>query len=146
MSELRCIYAPNRNPDSDDFFVCCVNAVDPTVPTLLWGDFNTVLDRVVDHRGSSPFDVSRESSVMLSGLFSDCCVLDIWWELYPGVSAFTRCRPMGPLLPALTSSVARMSGCLMCLLWTFYPAPSPTIVTFPFSGPFPTLCLWARGC
>ena len=83
------IYAPNRNPDCDDFLVCCVNAVDPTVPTLLCGDFNTVLDRVADRRGSCPFDVFRESSVVLSGLFSDCCVVDIWRELHPGVSAFT---------------------------------------------------------
>ena len=82
------IHAPNRNPDRDDFFVWCVNAVDPTVPTLLCSDFSTVLDRVVDHRGSCPFDVSRESSVMLSGFFWDCCVMDIWQE-QPGVSAFT---------------------------------------------------------
>ena len=91
------IYAPNRNPDRDDFLVRCVNAIDPTVPTLLCGDFNTVLDRVADRRGSCPFDVSHESSVMLSGLFSDCCVVDIWRELHPGVSAFTWCRPDGAL-------------------------------------------------
>ena len=91
------IYAPNRNPDRDDFLVRCVNAIDPTVPTLLCGDFNTVIDRVADRRGSCPFDVSHESSVMLSGLFSDCCVVDIWRELHPGVSAFTWCRPDGAL-------------------------------------------------
>ena len=90
------IYAPNLNPDRDDFFVCCVNAVDPTVPTLLCSDFSTVLDRVVNRRGSCPFDVSRESSVMFSGLFLDCCVMDIWRE-HPCVSAFTWCRPNGAL-------------------------------------------------
>ena len=115
------IYAPNRNPDCDDIFVCCVNAVDPTVPTLLWGDFNTVLDRVV---------VS-----WISG--GNCILVSL---LLLGVG------PMGPLLPALTSLVARMFGCLICLLWTFYPAPSLIIVPLPFLGPFPTLCLWARGC
>ena len=62
------IYAPNRNPDRDDFFVRCANAIDPSVPTLLCGDFNTVFDRVVDRRGSCPFDVSRENSAMLSSL------------------------------------------------------------------------------
>ena len=90
-------YAPNRNPDRDVFFVRCFNAIDPTVPTLLCSDFNTVLDRVVDHCGSCPFDVSRESSVMLSSLFSDCCVVHIWRELHPGVRAFTWCRPHGAL-------------------------------------------------
>ena len=91
------IYAPKRNSDHDDFLVRCVNAVDLTVPTLLCGDFNTVLDHVIDRRDSCPFDISCESSVMLSGLFSDCCVVDIWCELHPGVSAFTWCRPDGAL-------------------------------------------------
>ena len=91
------IYAPNRNPDRDDFFVRCANAIDPSVPTLLCGDFNTVFDRAVDRRGSCPFDVSRESSAMLSSLFSDCCVVDIWRVLHPGVSAFSWCRPDGAL-------------------------------------------------
>ena len=85
------IYAPNRNPDRDDFFVRCVNAVDPSVPTLLCCDLNTVF------RGSCPFDVSRESSAMLSSLLSDCCVLDMWRVLHPGVSAFSWCRPDGAL-------------------------------------------------
>ena len=35
------IYAPNRNPDRDDFSVRCVNDIDPIVPPLLCGDFNT---------------------------------------------------------------------------------------------------------
>lgn len=94
---MACIYAPNRNPDRDEFFFRCVSAIDPAVPTLLCGDFNTVLDRVVDRRGSCPFDVSRESSAMLSSLFSDCCVVDIWREMHPVVSAFTRFRPEGAL-------------------------------------------------
>ena len=53
--------------------------------------------------------------------------------------------PMEPLLHASTSSVAHMCEGLMCLLQTFYPAPSPTIVPFPFLGSFPTLCQWAQG-
>ena len=76
--------------------------------------------------------------IVVSWIFGVHCILVSL--LLPGVG------PMGPLLPALTSSVARMSGCLMCLLWTFYPAPSLIIVPFPFLGPFPTLCLWAQGC
>ena len=99
------IYAPNRNPDRDDFFVRCVNAVDPSVPTLLCGDFNTVFDRVVDRRGSCSFDVSCESSAMLSSLFSDCCVVDIWRELHPGVSAFSWCRPDGALAYRIVTKV-----------------------------------------
>ena len=36
------LYAPNRNPDRDDFLIECADLVDPSVPTLLCGDFNTV--------------------------------------------------------------------------------------------------------
>ena len=48
------IYAPHRNPDRAAFLVHCVDSIDPAVPTLLCGDFNTVLDRVRDRRGSCP--------------------------------------------------------------------------------------------
>ena len=140
------IYAPNRNADRDDFFVRCANAIDPSVPTLLCGDFNTVFDRVVDRRGSCPFDVSRESSAMLSSLFSDCCVADIWRVLHPGVSHFLGVDPMGPLLPASTSSIARMCGCPMCLLQTFYIVHFLTIVLCLFLLSFLILCPWAQGC
>ena len=30
---VACVYAPNRNPDRDDFFQYCVDQVDPSVPT-----------------------------------------------------------------------------------------------------------------
>ena len=119
------IYAPNRNPDRDEFFVRCVNAVDPSVPTLLCGDFNTVFDRVVDRRGTCPFYVSRESSAMLSSLFLDCCVVDIWRELHPGVSAFSWCRPDG----ALASSID-LIGCPY--VWVPH-VSSADILPCPFS-------------
>ena len=140
------IYAPNRNPDRDDFFVRCANAIDPSVTTLLCGDFNTVFDRVVDRRGSCPFDVSRESSAMLSSLFSDCCVVDIWRFCILVFLHFLGVGPMGPLLLASTSSVARMCGCPMCLLQTFYLVHFLTIVLCLFLLSFLTLCPWALGC
>ena len=34
---------PNRNPDRDEFFAYCESVIDPSVPTLLCGDFNAVL-------------------------------------------------------------------------------------------------------
>ena len=86
---VACCYAPNRNPDRDAFFQRCIDSIDPSVPTLLCGDFNTVPDRFIDRRGSCPFDTSRESSNLLSVLFRDCCVVDIWRLKHPGVSGFT---------------------------------------------------------
>ena len=55
-----CIYAPNRNPARDQFFDNLQTKVDPSVPTILCGDFNAVFDRSLDHLGSDPSDLSRE--------------------------------------------------------------------------------------
>ena len=84
-----CLYAPNRNPDRDDFFAFCESSVDPSVPTLLCGDFNAVFDRALDRRGSNVFDTARESCVTLSALFDGCCVADVWRILHPGQVGFS---------------------------------------------------------
>ena len=94
---VACVYAPNRNPDRDEFLVRCVNHIDPSVPTLLCGDFNTVLDRSMDRRGSCPFDTSRESSPVLRALFVDCCVVDVWRLRHPSDSCFSWFRRDGAL-------------------------------------------------
>lgn len=44
------LYAPNRNPQRDEFFVSCVPVVDPSVPTFVCGDFNAVFNRATDRR------------------------------------------------------------------------------------------------
>lgn len=131
---VACIYAPNRNPDCDEFFVRWVSAIDPAVPTLLCGDLNTVLDRVVDRRGSCPFDVSRESSAMLSSLFSDCCVVEIWRKMHPGVSAFTWCRPDRAL-----ASRIDLIGC--SYVWVPH-VSSVDILSCPFSDHFALFFAW----
>ena len=37
---IACIYAPNRIPERDGFFISCLDFVDMSVPTILGGDFN----------------------------------------------------------------------------------------------------------
>ena len=86
-----------RNPYLDAFFYHCIDSIDPSVPTLLCGDFNTVPDRFIDRHGSCPFDTSRESSNLLSVFFRDCCVVDIWRLKHPGVSGFTWSKRDGSL-------------------------------------------------
>ena len=83
------VYAPNRNPDSDNFFDFVCDSVDPSVPTILCGDFNPVFHRSADRRGSISSNAYRDSSTSLSSLFHDCCVLDIWRTLHPSQSGFT---------------------------------------------------------
>jgi len=38
------VYAPNRNPDRDCFLLDVTTLINPAVPTLLCGDFNTAFD------------------------------------------------------------------------------------------------------
>ena len=129
------IYAPNRNPDRDAFLVCCVDSIDPAVPTLLWGDFNRVLDRVRDRRGSSPFDVSRESSALSSAMCSDCRVLVISCERHPNDSAFTWFWPDGAL-----ESRIKLIGCRYA--WVAY-VSSVDILPCPFSDHCALSFSWA---
>ena len=72
-SGLPAFYAPNYVPERDNFFSDVASRVDPSVLTVIVGDFNTVFDRAIDHMGSVVGDVSRESSVALGRLFSDVC-------------------------------------------------------------------------
>ena len=75
---VACFFAPNRNPARNDFFEDVADRLDPTVPTIVCGDFNTVIDRALDRAGSDAADTLRESTVALSHLFDSVCVTDIW--------------------------------------------------------------------
>ena len=92
-----CLYAPNRNPARDQFLNNISDTVDPSIPTVLCGDFNTVFDRTLDRFGSSIDDSSRESTPTLTRLFDSCCVIDIWRYLHPNSSSFTWNRRDGQL-------------------------------------------------
>ena len=101
-----CAYAPNRNPARDLFFDQLVALVDPAIPTVLCGDFNTVFDCSLDRAGSVVDDVSRESTLDLTRLFDACCVVDIWRCLHLTTLAFTWRRWDGSL-----SSRIDLFGC-----------------------------------
>lgn len=92
-----CIYGPNRNPARDQFFDDLHPLIDPSMPTVLAGDFNTVFDRSLDRLGSVPADSSRESSSTLRSLFDASCVIDVWRYLHPSSSGFTWTRWDGSL-------------------------------------------------
>ena len=120
-----CLYAPNRNPARDTFFNSISDSVDPSIPTVLCGDFNTVFDRSLDRRGSFADDTSRESTPALSRLFDACCVIDIWRYLHPVSSSFTWNRWDGQF-----ASRIDLVGCP----YTWVSSVSTCeIVPFPFS-------------
>ena len=52
---------PESEPQRNDFLDSAQTYVDPSVPTILEGDFNLVFDRAVDRRGSCVDNDSRES-------------------------------------------------------------------------------------
>ena len=136
-----CLYVPNRNPDRDEFFAYCESVIDPSVPTLLCGDFNAVFDRSLVRRGSTVFDSARESCSTLSALFSECCVSHVWCILHPGLSGFSLTRSDGSL-----ASLIDLIGCpyswLHCVQsCMLLPCPfsdhSPVLVKCPIPEPLP---------
>ena len=60
-----CVYAPNQVRARNEFFEFCCDFIDPGIPTVVCGDFNTVINRSTDRRGSEPLDSSRECSLAL---------------------------------------------------------------------------------
>ena len=91
------VYAPTRNPKRDKFFTSCVYFADPSVPTILCGDFNVVFDRAKDRRGSNLAVTVRESFVSLEILFREFCVLNVWRHLHTDLRAYTWLKPDGSL-------------------------------------------------
>ena len=102
-----------------------LSKVDPSVQTVLCGDFNSVVDRAMDRRGSSPLDYSRESSVMLTALFRDCCVLDAWRLCHPTDKSFIWTKADGSI-----SSRIDLIGRLLFRPVSFIHVPSQTIPWF----------------
>ena len=72
-----CLYSTKRNPARDDFFVLCGLKIDPSIPTVVGGDFNAVFNRQLDRRGSDAFDLSRESCMSLRIFFDESAMIDI---------------------------------------------------------------------
>ena len=95
------LYAPNRNPVRNQFLEQLADEVDPSIPTLLCGDFNTVFDRNLDRSGSDSSDTWRESSAALMTLFQSCCCID---------------------------AASLISGCSLCPLVILFPVPILIIV------------------
>ena len=122
---VACVYAPNRNPEREDFYDDVCERVDPSVPTVLCEDFNAVFDRLLDRVGLDPADTARESSVALAHLFSSCCVTDIWRYLHPSTNSFTWRKWDG-----LVASRIDLIGCPHA--WISFVGCSD-ILPFPFS-------------
>ena len=119
------LYVPNRNPVRNQFLEQLADEVDPSIPTLLCGDFNTVFDRNLDCSGSDSSDTWRESSAALATLFESCCCIDAWRYLHPTSAGFSWTRPDG--------SISSLIGLIRCPYIWVSSMSSCDFVSCPYS-------------
>lgn len=84
------IYGPNKSVEGAAFFDSLYQVLDSSLPCILCGDFNTVVDPYKDRRGCNP--LSRWAynwSASLSQLMSTFELQDVWRVHHPDVAAFT---------------------------------------------------------
>lgn len=94
--QLANIYGPNKKQDGIEFFASLLPLLDPTLQTILCGDFNTVVDASIDRRGcnaSSPWAYNWPST--LANLTSEMDLHDIWRLRHPTRQEYTWHRPDG---------------------------------------------------
>ena len=144
MFRVATVYAPNRNPECNEFFDLVSSKMNVTVPTILCGDFNCVLDRSVDRRGSAHDDYSRESVWALTLLFDAATVTDIWRYLHPVSSSFTWSRWDGTAASRIDLMGVPMPGSLMCHPPKSSRVLSLTIVPSLWVSPFRRRPLWGK--
>ena len=76
------------------FFSSLYPVLDPALPCVLCGDFNTVVDPYRDRRGCNPLSPwAYNWSRTLSQLMSTYDLKDVWRVQHPDEQAFTWHRP-----------------------------------------------------
>ena len=94
--QVGCLYGPNNKDDGAQFFESLYQAIDPAIPVLLSGDYNTVVDPYLDRFGcnpNSPWAYNWSSTLRdLMGTFDLC---DVWRAHHPTSKEFTWRRPNG---------------------------------------------------
>ncbi|RMX57227.1 hypothetical protein pdam_00023524 [Pocillopora damicornis] len=138
-----CVYAPNHNPAQDQFLKDFHPNIDPSIPTVLCGDFNEVFDCSQDWAGSGPSVSLLDSSSSPKYLFEDCCVIDIWRHLHPSSLGFTWTRWDGSLASHIDLFSVQIS--LYCplsflrLLWCMSQRPLMLFLLIQVSGSLTSL-------
>ena len=90
------IYGPNRAKEGSAFFQSLGALIDPDTPTVLCGDFNTVVDAQLDRLGcnqDSQWAYNWPSS--LADLTASLDLNDAWRLHHPATKAYTWHRPNG---------------------------------------------------
>jgi hypothetical protein len=88
------VYGPNNAKEGDPFFQSLYPVLDPAIPCILCGDFNTVVDPRLDRTGCNPSSKwAYNWSRTLSDLTSTYGLQDVWRKQHPDEKAFTWHRP-----------------------------------------------------
>lgn len=84
------LYAPNHNPERNLFLEQISARLDPSFPTILAGDLNSVFDTSLDRKDSSSTNSnSHESVAALNRLLSFGSLFDSWRHCHPQGRSFS---------------------------------------------------------
>jgi len=121
--QIASLYAPNRNPARDGFLKRVTLSPSISGPVVVAGDFNSVIDRTLDRRGSSPDSSYYESSDTIRALMTSLELVDGWRSLHPGARAYTWDKPDGSVSSRID----------LVLLPTKWAQKTCSIIPCPFS-------------
>ena len=94
--QINNIYGQNNKCDGSYFFESLYPVVQPDLPLIVCGDFNTVMDPTKDRRGCNSSSYwSYNCPASLSTLISTLNLVDAWRARHPLASEFTWTRPNG---------------------------------------------------
>ncbi|WP_369124235.1 endonuclease/exonuclease/phosphatase family protein, partial [Streptococcus pyogenes] len=88
------LYAPSRNPARNQFLRSVSDYLDLSIPTIICGDFNSVLDPDLDRLHPPTYQRSApsphaESIPALQSLMSSTQTFPVWRTLHPNVRAYS---------------------------------------------------------
>ena len=90
------VYGPNQKRPGEEFFASLPPFVDPTLPTILCGDFNAVVDPYRNRFGCNPASLwAYNWPSSLSSFVDRHDLVDIWRRHHPEERCYTWCRADG---------------------------------------------------
>ena len=96
------IYGPNQKNPGIEFFNSILPLLDISLPTLICGDFNTVVDPYIDRKGCNPTSHwAYNWPHTLATLTHDMNLVDIWRVRHPNERCYTWSRTGGQVASRL---------------------------------------------
>jgi exonuclease III len=90
------IYGPNRKQLGEEFFESLFLQIDPAMPSILCGDFNTVVNPHLDRLGCNPSSYWAYNWPRSLRLLTERCdLIDIWRSKHPDERNYTWSRANG---------------------------------------------------